>query len=128
MTDRSEKHSHTTSSSDSGRQTHVLMEEMRSQFNVVAEQYSSIGRRLDQHEVILSKVEMEVQIVKHKVGTIDAKVDNIERELDAVKEAVSDNSQRLDGVEQRLDGVGQKLETVVDSYHGRLKALETKIS
>ena len=105
---------------DSERETRVLLEEVRSQFNIVAEQYGNIDRKLDLQEVTLSKVEMEVQIVKSRVGSIDAKVNSVERELGAVKEAVLDNS-------RRLDRLGQKVENVTENHEVRLKAIEAKI-
>jgi|GEM_PF-6594418 len=85
---------------DSSREIRILMEEQRSQFNTVAEQYNSIDRKLKHQEVALSKIEMEVQIVKSRAGSIDAMVSSIERELDIVKEAILDSSRRADRLEQ----------------------------
>ena len=105
---------------DSGRESRVLLEEVRSQFHVVAEQYGAINRKLDLQEVALSQVEMEVQIVKSRVGSIDAKVNSVERELGAVKGAVLDNGRQLDRLEQ-------KVENVTENHDVRLKAIEAKI-
>lgn len=106
---------------------------MRSQFNTVAEQHGTIVHKLNLQEVGFSKVEMEVQIVKSKVGTIDAKVNTIEREINAVKEAVLDNNRRLGQVEgtlsghtQRFDRIEQKVDHIATNYEERLKALEVR--
>lgn len=103
---------------NSQRETRVLLEQIRSEVKIVAEQHGDITKRLDkidnklqEHGSILFKLEMGLETVKSRVGTIDTKVDRIEKELETIKLAIKD--------------VDLKLSESVADHEKRLHKLET---
>jgi hypothetical protein len=96
------------------RETRVLLEKIGSDVKTLAEGHALL---MDKFEVIDNrgseltslafKTEMNVEVIKSKVGTMDIKLDRIERELETVKIAVLDTGSKVSDHDHRL----QKLES-----------------
>lgn len=91
---------------NSERETRVLLEQVRDEVGLVAEQHGSIIEKLEKIENKLIandssffKMEMEIQMVKSKTGTIDTKVDRVEKKLDI---ALTEHDQRLKKLEEKI--------------------------
>ncbi len=75
-----------TSKTDSERETRVLLEEVRADFKLLAEQYSSITHKLKEHDMEFAKVH--------------GRFDKLERQFGAI---LTDHEHRLKTVEQKLE-------------------------
>jgi len=73
-------------SRDSERETRVLLEEVRSDFKLLAEQYSSITKKLKEHDREFFK--------------IHGRFDTLEKQFGAI---LTDHEHRLKTVEQKLE-------------------------
>lgn len=92
---------------DSGREVIVLIEQVRDEVKLVAEQHGAIVEKLDKvenkliaHDSSLFKMEMGIEMVKSKTGTIDTKVDRIEKKIDT---ALAEYGPRLSKLEEKVE-------------------------
>ncbi len=94
-----------TPRTDPQRETRVLMEEVRSDFKVIAEQYGTITKKLQEH---------------------DQKFDKVERRLDRVEGNLREVKGDLQVVKGQLDHLQNQVGSVLTDHEERLKTLETK--
>lgn len=73
---------------DFDRETRVLLEDMRTNIRLVAENHSAIINRLDK--------------VGNRLGAVESRLGSVESEVYSVKMAVFDMNSRLTKVENRL--------------------------
>ena len=112
-----------TKTTDSGRETRVLLEDIRKQVQTIAEGHSLLAKKLEEHDERLNevstvvqkidthyfKLQMDTESIKSQAGTIDIKTDRIERDLGAVKSVVMDISHETKGLEKRVKKVEEKV-------------------
>lgn len=67
------------------RDNGVLLEHMDSKISAVAEQHTSINRRLDSHGEMLANVAEDVTMLKDDVVVLSGKVDRIDGRLAALE-------------------------------------------
>ena len=94
-----------TPTTDSGRETRVLLEDVRSELKIVAEGHTSIVKRLD-------KVEDTLEGVKGKLEQHDHRFDRVEGGLG-----------RIEG---QLGQLQKQVGSILADHESRLKALEVK--
>ncbi|MFA5144171.1 MAG: hypothetical protein WC522_08445 [Candidatus Omnitrophota bacterium] len=112
-----------TKTTDSERETRVLLEDIRKQVRTVAEGHSGLAKKLESNEEKLNeisavvqkidthyfKLQMDTESIKSQVGTLDIKTDRIERELGTVKNAVMDISCETNGLQVRVKKLEEKV-------------------
>lgn len=102
---------------NSGRETRVLLEEIRNDVKRIAEGHTILNRKFDEQEKIIRqidanyfKLQMDVESIKSRTGTIEIKLDRIERELGTVKNAVMDISAVIKDHERRMAKLEEKVQ------------------
>lgn len=85
---------------DSERETRVLLEQIRSEVKVVAEQHGSIRE--------------DLTTIKSELGT--------------VKMALMESSVNIKSVKVRQEKMDQKLDTALDNHEKRISKLEEKVN
>lgn len=106
-----------SSRSSPGQEFIVLIEKVRDDVKLTAEQHGTVINKLDNlegdlialdkkmgdkflsHDSAFFKIEMELEMIKSKSGTIDTKVDRIERKLDS---ALTEHGQRIGKLEEKV--------------------------
>jgi len=94
-----------TPTTDSERETRVLLEDVRSGLKIVAEGHTSIVRRLDKVEDKLEQHDHRFDQLEGKLGQVDGRLNKIEGQLDQLQNQVT---------------------SVLTDHEHRLKALEVK--
>ena len=108
---------------DSERETRVLLEEIRKQVQTVAEGHSALAKKLEGHDEKLNeissvvqkidthyfKLQMDTESIKSQTGTIDIKTDRIERELGTVKNAVMNINRETNDLQTRVKKIEEKV-------------------
>lgn len=119
MNKKPSKKSTPTPRYDSGRETRVLLEQLRSEMKTIGEKYSGLVNKIDKmdqeirsHGSVLFKLEFGMQKIESRTGTIDTKVDRIEKELETVKAAIKDVDSRIGEKVEDHEHHVQKLEAV----------------
>ena len=97
---KSQKAKSPTPSRDSERETRVLLEEVRSDFKTIAEQYSTITKKLEGHDQRLVRIEEKLGQHDLQFLKIDHRFDKLEQQFGAI---LKDHEHRLKTVEQRLE-------------------------
>ena len=87
---------------DSDRETRVLLEGISKQVQTIAEGHGIIIRKLDGHDQRLGRIE-------HVLDGHSQRFDRIERDLDTVKSAVMDISHETKGLASRVKKVEEKV-------------------
>ncbi len=82
-----------TPKTDSERETRVLLEEVRADFKLIAEQYGSIAKKLEEHGQKLNRHDTEFL-------KIQARFDKLEQQFGAI---LTNHEHRLKAVEQKLE-------------------------
>ncbi len=77
------------------RHTGVMIEALRSEIRVVAEQYGSIVRKLEEHDGRFEEID-------RRFDKIDLRFDRIDLEFIAMKTGLFDTSHRVDDHETRI--------------------------
>ena len=95
---------------DPERETRVLLEEVRSDFKALAEQYGSITTKLNEHDQRFVKIEEKLE--QHDLQFL--KIDHCFNKLE----------KRFDNLEGRFDKLDQQVCTVISDHEHRLKTLE----
>lgn len=96
----------TTSEFDSVRETGVLLEQIKDQISIVAEQHGSIINKLEGHDKEFEKMYSKMEIVEDKIMA---------------------NSYKIDTNGQKIDRVEKKLDTTIKHNDQRFKKIENKI-
>lgn len=106
------KNKKTTPEYDSERETRVLLEQIRREVKVVAQQHGDIMKKLEQH---------------------DGKFERVEQRFDRLEMAVMENNRdikelKLQTKELKVgqEEIKQKLDTAIDNHEGRISRLEEK--
>lgn len=108
---------------DSERETRVLLEDIRKQVQSIAEGHGMLAKKLESHDEKLNeistvvqkidthyfKLQMDTESIKSQTGTIDIKTDRIERDLGTVKNAVMDISRETNDLQKRVKKVEEKI-------------------
>lgn len=84
------------------RHMSVLMEEMRSQVKLIAEQYGSFVDRFDVIDDRFDVIDERFNRIEAKLGEHDRRFDRVDLDLKAIKNAVFDNSHRLSDHDTRI--------------------------
>ncbi len=100
-----EKRSRSTPEFDSGRETRVLLEQIRSEVKTVSEQHGSIMGKLQEH---------------------DQKFEKIERKLDQHDAHFLHIDQRFKNMDVRFDRLEKVVTGVMSGHETRIKRLEAK--
>lgn len=100
-----EKPSKSTQEFDAGRETRVLLEQIRSEVKTVSEQHGSIMGKLQEHD--------------QRFGRIDAKLEQHDVRFLHI-------DQRSANMEARFDRVEKVITGVVSDHETRIKRLEVK--
>ena len=112
-----------TKPTDSGRETRVLLEEIRHNLKTVAEGHSVLTEKLESRDEKLSeignivrkidsnyfKLQMDTESIKSQAGTLNIKADRIEKELETVKNAVMETSHDTEDLKKRIKRVEEKV-------------------
>ena len=105
MPEKKDQRVKSTPTTDSERETRVLLEDVRSELKIVAEGHTSVVKRLDKVEDGLQEVKGGLQEVKGRLAQHD---------------------QRFDRIEGQLSQLQQQVGTVLTDHESRLKILEVK--
>ena len=92
---------------DSQRETRVLLEEIRDQVKVVAEQHGSVMNKLEEH---------------------DSKFERMEQRFDRLEMATMTNSRDIKDLKSGQERIEEKLDTTIENHEKRLKKVEAKVS
>ena len=99
-----EKQSKSTQEFDTGRETWVLLEQIRSEVKTVSEQHGSIMGKLQEHDQRFEKIDgrldkIELKLIAHdgRFANMDARFDRIEKVITGV---VSDHETRIKKLEK----------------------------
>ncbi len=101
-----EKRSKSAKEFDAGRETRVLLEQIRSEVKTVSEQHGSIMGKLQEHDQRFEK--------------IDGRLDKIELKLIA-------HDGRFVNMDARFDRLEKVITGVVSDHETRIKKLEVKV-
>lgn len=98
-----EKQSKSTQEFDAGRETRVLLEQIRSEVKTVSEQHGSIMGKLQEHDQRFEKIDgrldkIELKLIAHdgRFVNMDARFDRLEKVITGV---VSDHETRIKRLE-----------------------------
>lgn len=100
-----EKRSRPTPEFDSGRETRVLLEQIRSDVRTVSEQHGSVMEKLQEH---------------------DQKFEKIERKLEQHDAHFLHIDQRFKNMDARFDRIEKVVTGVISDHETRIKRLEVK--
>ena len=100
-----EKRSKSTPEFDSGRETRVLLEQIRSEVRTVSEQHGSVMEKLQEHDQRFEKIE-------HKLEQHDVHFLHID--------------QRFQNMDARFDRLEKVVTGVISDHETRIKRLEVK--
>ncbi|MDP2921166.1 MAG: hypothetical protein Q8O12_02175 [Candidatus Omnitrophota bacterium] len=78
-----------------GRHVGVLVEGLRSEIRIVAEQYGSIVRKLEEHDGRFEEID-------RRFDKVDLRFDRLDLEFSAMKTGLFDTSHRVDDHETRI--------------------------
>ena len=84
------------------RHMSVLMEDMRSQVKLVAEQYGSFIDRFDRIDTKLEEHDRRFESIDAKLKEHDIRFDRVDLELKGMQIALFDNSHRLNDHDTRI--------------------------
>lgn len=94
---------------DLGRETRVLLEEIHQQVKTVAEGHGALSSKLNSVDERLSKIESTffknewtIESIKNKVGTIDTKIDRIESAVLDISNSVKTHEKRIAKLEEKV--------------------------
>jgi len=82
---------------DSVRETGVLLEQIKDQITVVAEQHGSITKKLEKHDKEFEKMNNKMEIVEDKIMANGYKMDTIEKKLDVTIKQNDQSFKRIEG-------------------------------
>lgn len=105
-----EKQSKSTQEFDTGRETWVLLEQIRSEVKTVSEQHGSIMGKLQEHDQRFEK--------------IDGRLDKIELKLIAHDGRFANMDARFANMDARFDRIEKVITGVVSDHETRIKKLE----
>ena len=105
---------------DSGKETRILMEEVRSELKVVAEGHGLIVGRLD-------KVEGYLERVAGKLEQHDFRFDKLEHRFDKFEGRFDKFEGRFDHLEGRFDHLEKQFGPIIIDHEHRLKAVERRL-
>ncbi len=101
-----EKQSKSTQEFDTGRETRVLLEQIRSEVKTVSEQHGSIMGKLQEHDQRFEKIDgrldkIELKLIAHdgKFANMDARFDRLEKVVTGV---MSDHETRIKKLEEKV--------------------------
>ena len=101
-----EKRSKSTQEFDTGRETRVLLEQIRSEVKTVSEQHGSIMGKLQEHDQKFEKIERKLE--QHDVHFLHI-------------------DQRFKNMDARFDRLEKVVTGVMSDHETRIKRLETKV-
>ncbi|MBI4356219.1 MAG: hypothetical protein HY597_07245 [Candidatus Omnitrophica bacterium] len=89
----------------------VVVEDLRDDIKVIAENQVATLQKLDNHEQRLQRLEADMDLLKDVTRMMNTRLAALE--------------ERMDRMEQRMDRVEQKLDIVIGDHDQRLKRLES---
>jgi len=89
-----------TPAKDSERETRVLLEEVRSDVKVVAEQYGSIASKLKEHDQEFLKLHGRFDGLEHRFEKLEYRFGKFEQQFGAI---LTDHEHRFKTVEKKLE-------------------------
>ena len=102
-----EKQSKSTQEFDAGRETRVLLEQIRSEVKTVSEQHGSIMGKLQEHDQRFGRIESKLE--QHDVQFLHL-------------------GQRFTNMDARFDRIEKVITGVVSDHETRIKKLEVKLA
>lgn len=78
--------------------------------------------------VLLEQIRSEVKLVAEQHGSIKEDLTTIKSELGTMKVALIENNVNIKSVKVKQEKIDQKLNTAIDDHEKRIHKLETKIS
>ncbi len=99
-----------TPSTDSERETRVLLEQVNHNVKTIAEQHGSILKKLEEHDKQFSKIGSELNFVKVAVIENNKEIKGLRTEIEKVKTG--------------QEVIEQKIDTVTSDHEQRLHKLE----
>ena len=102
---------------DSERETRVLLEEVRSDFKLLAEQYGSMTSKLKEHDKNFSEVKGGLQMVKGGLQMVKGDLQMVKGDLQMVKG-------NLQMVKDQLGQLQNQVSSVLTNHEHRLNTLE----
>jgi len=88
----------------------VVVEDLRDDIRLIAENQVAILQKLDHHEQRLQRLEADMDLLKDVTRMMNTRLIALEA--------------RMDRMEQRMDRMEQKLDLVIGDHEQRLKRLE----
>lgn len=83
---------------DPERETKVLVEEVRSDFRLLAEQYTSITQKLKEHDQEFKRVHGRFDHMEQRFTHLEQRFDKLDNQFTAV---ISDHEHRLKTIEEK---------------------------
>jgi outer membrane murein-binding lipoprotein Lpp len=103
----------------------VLLEDIRSKFDLVLEGHEVLNNRIDD---AFQKLDDKISLVDYKVGVLDDKIDRVESSLnDKIDRVQSSLNAKIDRVEKKVDAVADDLaahRADTESHQGLYKVKE----
>lgn len=84
----------------------------------------------DQFTVVLEDLRSHFQVIGEGVSATNEKLDRHDERLDSIENKLDGHGRRLDSIESKLDGQGQRLDSIENKLEGvenRLEGVETKM-